>query len=43
MNAFFIIPTRQKQWMMGLLFSYLPIEKRVAALARYEDQLQHAR
>ena len=42
MNAFFIIPTRQKQWMMGLLATHPPIEKRVAALARYEAQLQRA-
>ncbi len=42
MNAFFIIPTPQKQWMMGLLATHPPIEKRVAALARYEEQLQHA-
>lgn len=42
MNAFFIIPTRQKQWTMGLLATHPPIEKRVAALARYEEQLQRA-
>ncbi len=42
MNAFFIIPTRQKQWLMGLFATHPPIEKRVAALARYEEQLQRA-
>jgi heat shock protein HtpX len=42
MNAFFIIPARQKAWLMSLFATHPPIEKRVAALARYEEQLQRA-
>jgi heat shock protein HtpX len=40
MNAFFIIPARQKAWVMRFFATHPPIEKRVAALARYEEQLQ---
>jgi heat shock protein HtpX len=40
MNAFFIIPARQKAWVMRFFATHPPIEKRIAALARYEEQLQ---
>ena len=40
MNAFFIIPARPKTWVMHLFATHPPIEKRIAALARYEEQLQ---
>ncbi len=43
MNAFFIIPARQKAWLASLFATHPPIEKRLAALARYEEQLQRAR
>jgi heat shock protein HtpX len=40
MNAFFIIPARQKSWLMHVFATHPSIEKRIAALARYEEQLQ---
>ena len=40
MNAFFIIPARQKAWVMRFFATHPPIEKRIAALARYEVLLQ---
>ena len=42
MNAFFIIPARQKAWLMSVFATHPPVEKRVAALASYEEQLQGA-
>lgn len=40
MNAFFIVPAHQKAWLMSLFATHPPLEKRLAALARYEKQLQ---
>jgi heat shock protein HtpX len=40
MNAFYIFPARAKQSVFNLFSTHPPIEKRIAALARLEAQLQ---
>jgi heat shock protein HtpX len=40
MSAFFIVPARTKNSMMNLFADHPPLEKRLAALARLEAQLQ---
>ena len=40
MNAFFIIPTSVKESVGTLFMTHPPMEKRIAALARLEAQLQ---
>jgi heat shock protein HtpX len=40
MSAFFIVPARAKQSMMNIFADHPPLEKRLAALARLEAQLQ---
>ncbi|HEY7892889.1 MAG TPA: zinc metalloprotease HtpX [Solirubrobacteraceae bacterium] len=42
MSAFFIVPARAKQSMMNLFSDHPSLEKRLAALARLESQLQGA-
>jgi heat shock protein HtpX len=42
MSAFFIVPARTKQSVMNLFSDHPPLEKRLAALSRFESQLQHA-
>jgi heat shock protein HtpX len=41
MSAFFIVPARAKQSLMNLFSDHPSLEKRLAALERLEDQLQH--
>ena len=43
MNAFFILPARRKGALTGLFATHPPLEKRIAALARLEEQLQGSR
>jgi heat shock protein HtpX len=40
MSAFFIVPARAKQSLMNVFADHPPLEKRLAALARLEAQLQ---
>ncbi len=40
LNAFFIFPAGAKQSLLGLFATHPPMEKRIAALARLESQLQ---
>ena len=40
LNAFFIFPAGAKQSLMGLFSTHPPMDKRIAALARIETQLQ---
>src|SRR6202043_3993679 len=40
MSAFFIVPARAKNSLMNLFSDHPPLEKRLAALARIEAQLQ---
>jgi heat shock protein HtpX len=40
MSAFFIVPARAKNSLMNLFADHPPLEKRLAALARLEAQLQ---
>jgi len=40
MSAFFIVPARAKQSLMNIFADHPPLEKRLAALARLEEQLQ---
>jgi heat shock protein HtpX len=40
MSAFFIVPARAKNSLMNILADHPPLEKRLAALARLEEQLQ---
>ena len=40
MSAFFIVPARAKNSMMNIFADHPPLEKRLAALARLEEQLQ---
>ena len=42
MSAFFIIPARAKSSLMNIFSDHPPLEKRLAALARLESQLQGA-
>jgi heat shock protein HtpX len=42
MSAFFIIPARAKRSLMNIFSDHPPLEKRLAALARLESQLQGA-
>jgi heat shock protein HtpX len=42
MSAFFIIPARTKRSLMNLFSDHPSLEKRLAALARLESQLQGA-
>jgi heat shock protein HtpX len=42
MSAFFIVPARAKQSLMNLFSDHPSLEKRLAALARLEAQLQSA-
>jgi heat shock protein HtpX len=42
MSAFFIIPARAKNSLMNIFSDHPPLEKRLAALARLESQLQSA-
>jgi len=40
MSAFFIVPARAKNSLMNIFADHPPLEKRLAALARLEEQLQ---
>lgn len=40
MSAFFIVPARAKKSLMNVFADHPPLEKRLAALARLEEQLQ---
>ena len=40
MNAFFIVPTSVKSAVQTLFSTHPPMEKRIAALERFEAQLQ---
>jgi heat shock protein HtpX len=40
MNAFFIVPARRKNALMGAFSTHPPLEKRIEALSRLESQLQ---
>ncbi len=41
MNAFFIVPARTRNALMGVIATHPPLEKRIERLSRYEAQLQH--
>jgi len=41
MSAFFIVSTRRKGALTGLLATHPPLEKRIEALSRLEAQLQN--
>jgi heat shock protein HtpX len=40
LSAFFIVPARAKQSLMNIFSDHPPLDKRLAALARLESQLQ---
>jgi heat shock protein HtpX len=41
MSAFFILPARTKKSLMNIFADHPPLEQRLAALEKFESQLQH--